>query len=59
MAFFVLFAVVDIVMLVQGDSPSIGLLVSLAVAALIGWGIVRLSKATLRAVIDAITNNLN
>lgn len=46
-------------MLVQGDSPSLGLLISLAAVTLLGWGIVRLSKATLRSVIDAITNNLN
>lgn len=58
-AFFILFAVVDIIMLVQGDSPSLGLLISLAAVTLLGWGIVRLSKATLRSVIDAITNNLN
>jgi|GEM_PF-5532765 len=46
-------------MLAQGDSPSMGLLIVFAVVALIGWGIVRLSKATLRSVIDAILNNLN
>lgn len=56
-AFFILFAVVDIVMVVQGDSPSFGLLIGLVVAMLIGWGIVRLSGTTLRAVIDAIAMN--
>ena len=56
-AFFILFAVVDVVMIAQGDSPSFGLLISLAAAMLIGWGIVRLSGTTLRAVIDAITAN--
>jgi hypothetical protein len=44
-------------MIAQGDSPSIGLLVSLVVAMLVGWGIVRLSGTTLRAVIDAISAN--
>ncbi|HEX7483930.1 MAG TPA: hypothetical protein VF281_02130 [Candidatus Saccharimonadales bacterium] len=48
---------VDIVMIAQGDSPSIGLLIGIAIAAIVGWGIVRLSKATLREVIDAIVLN--
>jgi hypothetical protein len=44
-------------MITKGDSPSFGLLISLAAAVLIGWGIVRLSGTTLRAVIDAIAAN--
>jgi hypothetical protein len=44
-------------MIAQGDSPSFVLLLSLAAATLTGWGIVRLSGTTLRAVIDAITAN--
>ena len=44
-------------MIVQGDSPSFGLLLSLAVTTFVGWGIIRLAGTTLRAVIDAITMN--
>jgi hypothetical protein len=44
-------------MIIQGDSPSIGLIISLVAATIVGWGIIRLSGTNVRAVVDAITLN--
>lgn len=54
----VLFVVVAIVMLTQGDTPSFGLIAGLAIAMLIGWGMVRLGKEKLGRTITQIANHL-
>lgn len=56
-AFEVLFIIVDVVLFFQGESPSVGLLVGLAVAMLIGWGLVALAKEKLGNVISTIASS--
>ncbi|MNH50207.1 hypothetical protein D3C87_1675960 [compost metagenome] len=55
----VLFLVVYIVMLVQNDSPSIGIIIGPAVVMLVGWGMVRLGKEKLGSALSQITNHLS
>lgn len=56
-AFEVLFIIVDVVLFFQGESFSIGLLVSFAVAMLMGWGLVALAKEKLGSVISKIASS--
>jgi hypothetical protein len=56
-AFEALFIIVDVVLFFQGESFSIGLLVGLAIAMLIGWGLVALAKEKLGNVISNIASS--
>ena len=54
-----LFIIVDIVMLANGDQPSVGLLVGIAVVILISWGMVKLGKEKLGSALSQIATNLS
>jgi hypothetical protein len=54
----ILFVVVAIVMLVKGDTPSFGLITTLAIVMLVGWAMVRLGKEKLGNALSQIANSL-
>lgn len=55
----ILFVVAAIVMLAKGDTPSFGLIATLAIAMLVGWVMVRLGKEKLGSTLSQIANNLS